>query len=589
MENTRWKLMANYEDNEGIQLNPPRQLLGIRFEPQTSANSSIGNIYFFPEQPNVLSTDWTVVEPRPDDVLAAFYLAIPLQQNGDKPAELSGVLVSDQPLIGNAKAVYISEFPVASGAAAATGAPVPSGGATPPVTVALRATVPPAPAGNDSVARSATATSEGNAAPRLGTAAATIGFLGLAFIGGLILNLMPCVLPVLSLKVFSLMKHAGENPKAAWIQGVGVHGGRGAFVLGAGGIAARRCARREIISAGDSRCSRPDSSLALIFLFFLLGAESFWRVRARAVAGRTRCQGDGPSRRTRLLLRQRRAGHAGRDALHRAVHGLGARIRRAATGVYFAADLHLPRARHGDALSAADDFSGRAAFRAEAGRVDGSVQAVHGLPPHGHGDFSRSMFSARWWARSRCRGSFSCCCWRDSRRGFMDAGRRRCAVGRVRFAACVIALGLLGYAINWGVTLAKAAPPIGTSAAIGSADDGHSRSTNGWQPWSQAAVDAALAQGRPVFVDFTAAWCLSCKVNEPVALDTDAVKQAFAQKNVALFRADWTHSDPAISKTLQKFQPRRRAALSALFAEEQRHAASSARGADAGHRFGCAE
>ena len=56
-----------------------------------------------------------------------------------------------------------------------------------------------------------------------------------------------------------------------------------------------------------------------------------------------------------------------------------------------------------------------------------------------------------------------------------------------------------------------------------------------WQPWTQTAVDDALAKGRPVFVDFTAAWCLSCKVNEAVALGTDAVKQAFAEKNVALF------------------------------------------------------
>jgi thiol:disulfide interchange protein len=76
--------------------------------------------------------------------------------------------------------------------------------------------------------------------------------------GGLILNLMPCVLPVLSLKVFSLMKHAGENPKAAWIQGVGVHGGVVlSFWVLAGLLLALR--RREINSAGDSRCSRRDS------------------------------------------------------------------------------------------------------------------------------------------------------------------------------------------------------------------------------------------------------------------------------------------------------------------------------------------
>jgi thiol:disulfide interchange protein DsbD len=126
----------------------------------------------------------------------------------------------------------------------------------------------------------------------------------------------------------------------------------------------------------------------------------------------------------------------------------------------------------------------------------------------------------------------------------------------VRLAAFVVALGLLGYAIYWGVMLAEAAPPLGTAAATseGGADDGHRPPLQGsWQPWSQAAVDAALAQGRPVFVDFTAAWCLSCKVNERLALGTDAVKQAFAEKNVALFRADWTHSDPAISEALREY------------------------------------
>ena len=74
-----------------------------------------------------------------------------------------------------------------------------------------------------------------------------------------------------------------------------------------------------------------------------------------------------------------------------------------------------------------------------------------------------------------------------------------------------------------------------------------------WEPWSQAAVDKYRAEGRPVFVDFTAAWCLSCKVNEAVALGTDGVKQAFAEKKVALFRADWTQADPAISEALQKY------------------------------------
>jgi thiol:disulfide interchange protein len=91
------------------------------------------------------------------------------------------------------------------------------------------------------------------------------------------------------------------------------------------------------------------------------------------------------------------------------------------------------------------------------------------------------------------------------------------------------------------------------SATTTSAAAGTTGAHDDWQPWTQEAVDATLAKGQPVFVDFTAAWCLSCKVNERVALGTDAVKKAFADKNVALFRADWTHSDPEISKALQRF------------------------------------
>jgi len=77
--------------------------------------------------------------------------------------------------------------------------------------------------------------------------------------------------------------------------------------------------------------------------------------------------------------------------------------------------------------------------------------------------------------------------------------------------------------------------------------------SDGYLPWSAAAVDSALADGKPVFVDFTAAWCLSCKVNERVALETDAVKKAFADKKVVLLKADWTHADPEISKALQQY------------------------------------
>jgi thiol:disulfide interchange protein DsbD len=71
-----------------------------------------------------------------------------------------------------------------------------------------------------------------------------------------------------------------------------------------------------------------------------------------------------------------------------------------------------------------------------------------------------------------------------------------------------------------------------------------------WEPWSVGTVNRYLSQGRPVFVDFTASWCLSCQVNERVALGKPEVRKAFSGANVALMRADWTQHDDAITETL---------------------------------------
>ena len=71
-----------------------------------------------------------------------------------------------------------------------------------------------------------------------------------------------------------------------------------------------------------------------------------------------------------------------------------------------------------------------------------------------------------------------------------------------------------------------------------------------WQPWSAEAVSRSQAEGRPVFVDFTASWCLSCQVNERAALGQTSVQQAFQAANVVLLRADWTRHDEAITQAL---------------------------------------
>ncbi len=83
---------------------------------------------------------------------------------------------------------------------------------------------------------------------------------------------------------------------------------------------------------------------------------------------------------------------------------------------------------------------------------------------------------------------------------------------------------------------------------------GQPPAAEGKSVWSEARITELRAQGRTIFVDFTADWCLTCKVNERVALHTDAVQAAFAQYQVAYLVADWTNPDEAIAKALAQFK-----------------------------------
>ncbi len=80
-----------------------------------------------------------------------------------------------------------------------------------------------------------------------------------------------------------------------------------------------------------------------------------------------------------------------------------------------------------------------------------------------------------------------------------------------------------------------------------------SRLAGGWQPFTPERLQEELAQGRSVFVDFTAAWCLTCKFNEASVLESAAVREAFQRRGVVKLKADWTNGDPVITKLLQQF------------------------------------
>ena len=123
-------------------------------------------------------------------------------------------------------------------------------------------------------------------------------------------------------------------------------------------------------------------------------------------------------------------------------------------------------------------------------------------------------------------------------------------------SACVWALGLSGKAqwlgvglwgglllllvFTWGPLVWKEPPAISDKTSNNSE----------WQAWSSEREASALQAGQTVFIDFTAAWCVTCQVNKQTTLRDAKVLQAFADKRVLLLRADWTRRDPAITQAL---------------------------------------
>ena len=114
--------------------------------------------------------------------------------------------------------------------------------------------------------------------------------------------------------------------------------------------------------------------------------------------------------------------------------------------------------------------------------------------------------------------------------------------GRLQRRGASFGIVALGLSALIGVTAtAKLPEPSAASASR----------VAGAEPWSEARVSRYGAQGRPVFVYFTADWCLTCKANEVATIDRDAVRAAFKQADVKVLAGDWTDGDPAITRFLE--------------------------------------
>src|SRR6185503_5517562 len=129
-------------------------------------------------------------------------------------------------------------------------------------------------------------------------------------------------------------------------------------------------------------------------------------------------------------------------------------------------------------------------------------------------------------------------------------------------AAILAMLVLLGFAAwagrRWDGRWGRVAAASAIVAALIVASSIHrttapSTTASGWEPYSTARLQALLDEGRPVFVDFTAAWCVTCQVNERLVLGRPAVRDKIRALGVIPVRADWTTPDPDVTRALQQF------------------------------------
>jgi len=372
-----------------------------------------------------------------------------------------------------------------------------------------------------------------------------IGWLLLAFFGGLILNIMPCVLPVLSLKVFSLLNHSGQSRGQALGHGVAYTLGVVASFLVLAGVLFSLRALGESIGWGF-QLQNPGFVLILGLVFFLFGLNllGVFEIGSGLVGADTKVAGRKDfvgSFGVGVL-----AAVVGAPCVGPFVGGVSGVALQANTftGLLIFATL---------GLGMASPFMFLAIF----------PKLVAYLPKPGAWmeTFKQSMgfllmaalvFLVYLLGQLAGLGAIttmlvvlllsSIAAW--------IYGRWAAPVksAKSRLIARLATLVLLVACVGWGLRSVDAAYDANIREQTTVVAEGEP-----WAPWSTEAVEEAVADGKPVFVDFTASWCLICQVNKKAALRTDATKELFEEAGVVSLSADWTRRDPAITEELEKF------------------------------------
>lgn len=361
-----------------------------------------------------------------------------------------------------------------------------------------------------------------------------------AVLGGLILNLMPCVFPVLAIKVLAFAS-AHDTPAASHrAQGLAYTAGVVLSFVALGGLMLALRAAGEQLGWGFQLQS-PAVVATLALLFTLLGLNLMGLVNIGQML---------PSSLATLQLR-----HPAADAFLSGV--LAVAIASPCTAPFMGASLG-----YAIALPAAQALTLFAAL--------GIGLAL----PY----WVASWFPAvtRWLPRPGA--------WMETLRRFMAfpmwatvvwllwvLGHLSGVDGAASMSAILLAVALLAWsaaqqgfakrvllavsgatlaALLWATGANVLKPEDGAVPAASAASEVGTGSAGAWQAWVPGRVEAELTAGKPVFVDFTAAWCITCQYNKKTTLSNADVVADFAAKKVRLLRADWTRRDPAITQAL---------------------------------------
>ena len=361
--------------------------------------------------------------------------------------------------------------------------------------------------------------------------------LGLALLGGMALNLMPCVFPVLSIKLLGLARHAGNHSLATHAAAYGA-GVILSFLALAAGLLALRHAGSAV--GWGFQLQEPGMVFGLAVLFFMLGLNLLGAFELGSLAPR--------------FLVEWRDERPAVDAFACGVLAVAAAS--PCTAPFMGAAL-------GFALTQ-KWFVSLGVFGALGVGMALPYVVLTLLP----GWRQRLPRPGLWMVRLKQALAFPMfvtvvwLLWVLGQQAGMDAtAKALLALVGVAWVVWMMAAPSGWGAGHWLRKLLLAALfagvvswswPMGLAIVEASNDKEEAPITNQWQAFDEAAVADHLAQGDTVFIDFTAAWCVTCQVNKRVVLESAGTTKDFAQAKVVLMRADWTDRNPQITAALAR-------------------------------------